>query len=77
MRYLGLFLRDERKRRNLHQRDIAKLCGKSSNWVGQIELGQNADHLSAKVIALALGLDFAKVVEQAEQQVKLMKQQNT
>lgn len=63
---IGVELCNLRVKKNLLQKDIARILGRSKSWVGQIENGANQDHRSAKLYAHALGIEFASLVSMAE-----------
>lgn len=69
LRYIGIYLRAERVKRDWDQDIIATRVGRSRPWVSQVENGKNGDHRAAKVYAIALEIDFTYIVAMAEHAV--------
>ena len=61
--YLAEVLREERKKRNISQNQLASLIGKSRTYITALEKGQTDMQLSTfLMVARALGLNFSLVV---------------
>ena len=68
-RFVGIFLRAERERKEITPAEAAARAGRSNGWVSQVERGQNDSHKAAKLLALAIGTDFSYIVALAENAV--------
>jgi transcriptional regulator with XRE-family HTH domain len=68
-RHVGKVVRERRKEQGMTLRELAKRCGYSKTYVGEIEQGIKKPTLTAlEAVALALGTTVAEVVDLGERQ---------
>lgn len=70
LRALGREIRAWRVRRDLSREQLAEISGVSFKQVGNIERGERGQLVEAWKLAESLGVDFSKLVEQAEAEAR-------
>lgn len=68
LRALGREIAAQRTRAGLTQRELAEAAGLTPRQMGKVERGERGQVSEAWKIANALGLDFSRLVRDAEQE---------